>query len=128
MFNTPFNDKRLKNKQEILALRFPAAPDQQLAIDTNYLSKHTVYENRIGQQKFVVLTDKTGANRVYDPKAHKFSKYDGESTVTDKSGQHWTVHESWLEAKNGDRLERLPYYRAFWFGWRAAFPETKLIK
>ncbi len=128
MFNTPFNDARLKNKQEILALRFPAAPDQQLAIDTDYLNKHTVYESRIGQQKFVVLTDKTGANRVYDPKGTKFKKYDGESTVTDKSGQTWAVNESWLEASNGDRLERLPYYRAFWFGWRAAFPETKLIK
>jgi len=128
MFNTPFNDKRLKNKQEILALRFPAAPEQQLAIDTKYLNEHTVYEDKIGQQKFVVLTDKSGANRVYDPKGVKFKTYDGESTVTDKSGQPWTVNESWLEAKNGDRLERLPYYRAFWFGWRAAFPETKLIK
>lgn len=128
MFNTPFNDNRLKNKQEILALRFPAAPDQQLAIDTDYLSKHTVYENQIGQQKFVVLTDKTGANRVYDPKGIKFSKYDGDSIVTDKTGNSWTVNESWLEDENGNRLERLPYYRAFWFGWRAAFPETKLIK
>jgi hypothetical protein len=128
MFSTPFNDKRLKNKQEVLALRFPAAPEQQMAIDTKYLNKHTVYENRIGQQKFVVLTDKTGANRVYDPKDIKFKKYDGDSTVVDNSGQPWTVNESWLEAKNGDRLERLPYRRAFWFGWHAAFPETKLVK
>jgi len=128
MFNTPFNDKRLKNKQEILALRFPAAPNQQLAIDTQYLNKHTVYENQIGQQKFVVLTDSTGANRVYDPKNIKFKEFDGASTAIDNSGQSWTVNESWLEASNGDRLERLPYHRAFWFGWRAAFPETKLIK
>jgi len=128
MFNTPFNDKRLKNKQEVLALRFPAAPEQQMAIDTKYLNKHTVYANRIGQQKFVVLTDKTGANRVYDPQGIKFKQYDGDSVVIDTSDQPWTVHESWLEAKNGDRLERLPYRRAFWFGWHAAFPETKLIK
>jgi len=128
MFNTPFNDTRLKNKQEILALRFPAAPGQQLAIDTKYLSDNPLYENRIGQQKFIVLTDKTGANRVYDPKGIKFDSYDGDSTVTDNSGKSWSVSESGLETKSGDRLERLPYYRAFWFGWRAAFPETKLIK
>ena len=128
MFNTPFNDQRLKNKQEILALRFPASPGQQLAIDTAYLLEHPVYENSIGQQKFVVLTDRTGANRVYDPKGTSFAKYDRDATVVDASGQPWTVNEGWLEARNGDRLERLPYHRAFWFGWRAAFPETKLIK
>ena len=26
------------------------------------------------------------------------------------------------------RLERVPAYRAFWFGWVAQFPDTKLIK
>lgn len=128
MFNTPFNDKRLKNKQEILALRFPAAPNQQLAIDTQFLQKNPVYQNQIGQQKFTVLTDKTGANRVYATKDIQLKTYDGGSTVTDNSGREWTLNESWLENTQGDRLERLPYHRAFWFGWRAAFPDTKLIK
>jgi len=59
MFNTPFNDTRLKNKQEVLALRFPAAPEQQLAIDTDYLMNNPIYQNKIGAQKFLVLTDHT---------------------------------------------------------------------
>ena len=128
MFNTPFNDDRLKNKQEILALRFPAAPNQQLAIDTQFLSDNVVYQNKVGQQKFLVLTDKTGANRVYDPENVNIKDYDGEFVATDQSGTKWTLNESWLENEKGERLKRLPYYRAFWFGWRAAFPETKLIK
>ena len=32
MFSTPFDDKRLANKQEILALRFAAAPNEQLEV------------------------------------------------------------------------------------------------
>ena len=128
MFNTPFNDERLDNKREILALRFPAAPSQQLAIDTEFLKSNTVYKNTIGSQKFVVLTDKTGANRVYDPKGVDFVKYDGDQTVTDNNGTQWALSESDLTSEKNQQLSRLPYHRAFWFGWRAAYPETKLIK
>lgn len=129
MFRTPFEDNRLKNKQEILALRFPASPKQQLAIDTDFLNKNPLYKNRIGAQKFIVLTDKSGANRVFDPQNIQFTAYDGDTLLTDSNGQKWTLNESNLIADNGQsKLDRLPYHRAFWFGWRAAFPETKLIK
>lgn len=128
MFNTPFNDTRLKNKREVLALRFAAAPDEQLAIDTEYLNDNQVYNGKIGQQKFVVLTDNSGANRVFDPQDVVISKYDGQDTATDSNGKKWTVSERQLTSKSGDALSRLPYHRAFWFGWRAAFPETRLIK
>ena len=128
MFNTPFNDDRLANKREILALRFPAAPDQQLAIDTEYLNKNPLYKGKIGTQLFVVLTDKSGANRVYDPGKVNFTGYNQTGTVTDEQGNQWTVTESWLQGPNEKQLKRLPYHRAFWFGWRAAFPETQLIK
>jgi len=128
MFQTPFRDDRLANKREILALRFPAAPSQQLAIDTEFLNKNPLYTNSIGQQKFVVLTDQSGANRVYDPKDIQLAKYDGNQIAIDEKGVTWQVKESWLESPTGERLPRLPYHRAFWFGWRAAFPETQLIK
>lgn len=128
MFNTPFNDDRLDNKREVLALRFPAAPNQQLAIDTQFLTKKTVYHNKIGQQNFVVLTDKTGANRVYETKGVTFTKFDQDQTVVDSDGQQWQLSESSLSNNNGRELARLPYHRAFWFGWRAAFPETILIQ
>ena len=128
MFNTPFNDKRLANKQEILALRFQGAPNEQLAIDTDYLNENPVYSNNIGRQKFVVFTDLTGANRVYDPKDIEFKSYDQKQTATDKNGKTWRVEEEKLIGPKGKELQRLPYHRAFWFGWHAAFPDTKLIK
>lgn len=128
MFNTPFKDERLANKQEVLALRFPAAPDQQLAIDTNFLNQNPLYRDKIGLQSFVVLTDKSGANRVFDPGDLELVSYDQVDTVLDAQGERWQVTESWLLGPNEQRLKRLPYRRAFWFGWHAAFPETRLVQ
>ncbi|MEO0437282.1 MAG: DUF3179 domain-containing protein [Pseudomonadota bacterium] len=128
MFNTPFTDQRLSNKREVLALRFAGAPKQQLAIDTEFLRSNPIYRGRIGQQEFVVLTDSTGANRVYDPQSVNFVRYDGRDKVTDSKGGYWSVHEESLVSDEGQSLKRLPYHRAFWFGWKAAFPQTELVK
>ena len=128
MFNTPFNDTSLKNKQEVLALRFPGAPNQQLAIDTDFLSRTPIYADRIGVQNLVVITDKSGANRVYDPKTVTFTAYDGDSLLTDSTGQTWTLTEAALTSNTGQVITRLPYHRAFWFGWKATFPDTRLVK
>ena len=129
MFNTPFTDTRLKNKQEVLALRFFASPKEQLAIDTDFLNKNPLYKNDIGRQKILVLTDSSGANRVYDPKEVDFVSYDQDSTLVDSTGEQWHLEEEMLVAKKSQRtLTSLPYRRAFWFGWHAVFPETKLIK
>ena len=129
MFNTPFTDTRLKNKQEVLALRFFASPKEQLAIDTDFLNKNPLYKNNIGRQKILVLTDSSGANRVYDPKEVDFVSYDQDSTLVDSTGEQWHLEEEMLVAKKSQRtLTSLPYRRAFWFGWHAVFPETKLIK
>lgn len=128
MFNTPFNDDRLQNKQEVLALVFPASPREQLAIDTTYLTTHFVYEGTIGQQKFIVLTDASGANRVYDPQDITFVSYDQDRTLTDSEGNEWVLEEEHLRASvSGQQLKSLPYRRAFWFGWHAAYPQTRLI-
>jgi len=129
MFNTPFQDDRLKNKQEVLALTFPASPNEQLAIDTDFLNKNILYKDKVGRQKLIVLTDKTGANRVYDPKDVNLISYDGDSTVIDDVGNKWTLNEGELKAVDQQNaLTRLPHRRAFWFGWHAAFPDTRLVK
>jgi hypothetical protein len=127
MFNTPFVDSRLANKQEILALRFKGQGGKSLAVDTNYLKANPVYSGNVGTQKFVVLTDETGANRVYDPGDIKFTQLKDQS-VTDSMGQSWAITESRLTAPDGRQLKRLPYHRAFWFGWQAAYPNTELVK
>ena len=128
MFNTPFDDERLDNKQEVLALRFPASPKEQLAIDTQFLNENPLYINRVGQQKLLVLTDRSGANRVYDPEEIEFVSYDRDSILVDKAGNEWILSEGQLTSKTSKKtLKALPYHRAFWFGWYAAYPDTRLV-
>ncbi len=126
MFNTPFQDSRLANKQEVLALRFKGQPGS-IAIDTDYLNNNPVYAGTLGTQRFVILTDETGANRVYDPGTVEIVTSDGR-VAADKNGGTWKISEARLTAEDGRELKRLPYHRAFWFGWQAAYPNTTLVK
>lgn len=128
MFNTPYADQRLRNKQEVLALRFKNAPQDPVAISADFLKKNPVYSGTVGNQKYVVLTDETGANRVYDPQDVSFESFNGNQSARDSQGRIWQVSESKLTGPDGTELKRLPYHRAFWFGWHATYPNSKLIK
>ena len=128
MFNTPFNDNRLDNKQEVLALRLPGNPKGQVAIDTDFLNNNPIYYDVMNEQAFVVLTDTSAANRAYERGGVTFESYDQNVTLVDDQGATWTQAETELVADNGDVLKAIPYHRAFWFGWQAAFPDTRLVK
>lgn len=126
MFIVPETDARLKNKDEVLALRSDNS-DEQLAISASFLKDNPVYQDEIGGQLFVVLTDSSGGNRVYERGAYDFVFFDGESTVKDSSGATWQLFENRLVHEDGTVLKRMPYHRAFWFGWYAQFPDTRLV-
>ena len=123
MFPVQAQDKRLANKTSVLALRF--ANDERLAITADFLSKNPVFHSQLADQKFVVITDASGASRVYEEGGVRFEKIRG-ITVVDSSGQEWTMTESALE-QGDQKLLRLPAHRAFWFAWYSAFPATKLV-
>ena len=126
MFHVPKLDRRLKNKDEVLTMT--AAGKDPLAISARFLAKKTLYHTELGGQPIVVVTDPSGANRVYETRGTEFAKWDGESTLVDKAGNEWRLDESALTSANGEGLQRLPAQRAFWFGWYAVYPETRLIK
>lgn len=128
MFNVPKLDLRLRNKQEIFAIVLSDHPDEPLAISADFLSANPVYHDRIGGTRFVVLTDNSSANRLYEAGDVEFETWDGDKAVIDRGGRQWTVTEEALESSEGGKLHRLPAYRAFWFGWYAAYPHTRLIK
>src|SRR5712692_1891362 len=127
MFGVPKLDSRLPNKAEVLALRFPGT-DEQLAIAADFLRANRVYHDRIGRQAFVVLTDASGANRVYDSGSVRFESWEGESLAREHSGRKWKVAEDRLTGPGGETLRRLAAHRAFWFGWYAAYPNTRLVR
>lgn len=128
MFTVPELDRRLKNKDEVLALRFDEHPEQPLAISAKFLLRHDLYHDQIGGIRFVVLTDRSGANRVYQAPAVELERWDRDRTAVDAGGAVWTVHEDRLESAAGEIRERLPAHRAFWFGWYAAYPHTRLVR
>ena len=125
MFAVPTLDRRLPNKAEILAIRYDGEP---VAIAVDLLRRKPVYQDRAGATDFVVFTDPSGANRVYDATGVSFSSWDGRGRAVSQDGREWTLTESALTAADGTRKERLPAHRAFWFGWYSQFPQTRLIK
>ncbi|MDQ2694560.1 MAG: DUF3179 domain-containing protein [Pseudomonadota bacterium] len=127
MFTVPRLDRRLKNKDEVLGLIFSQHPDQPLAIAADYLKDHPIHHDKVGDLEFVVLTDRSGANRVYETRGLTFTAWDGDRTATDAKGGVWTLGESQLTAADGRVLYRLPAQRAFWFGWFSAYGHTRLV-
>ena len=128
MFAVPKADPRLPNKAEILALRLPEAPGQSLAIAADFLSSRPAWQTRLGPINLLVLTDASGANRVYEAGDQTFTGWDKKATATDSKGGAWRVEEDKLTGPNGEAFKRLAAHRAFWFGWHAAFPDTQLVK
>lgn len=128
MFTIPKIDKSLKNKDEILSIRLPKVTDENIAISSKYLKKHPQYTSEIAGITYTVFTDKTGAHRAFFTEGVTFKKYDGHSTVYDDQGEKWTIEEEKMINTKGKTLERFQTHNAFWFGYKAAFPETKLIR
>ena len=128
MFTVPETDKRLKNKDEVLTFIPRTGQKESLAISARFLNKEWVYQDELNGVDFVVLTDKSGANRAYVTQGIKFKKWDRDWSATDASGTTWTVTEDKLTSDDGRELLRFPAQRAFWFGWRAAYPDTRLVK
>lgn len=127
MFDVPAVDTRLNNKDEVFVVRRPNS-QPPLAISLKLLRATPVFHQSLGSFRFVVLTDQTGANRAYEAGDTTFVDLHNE-TVRDSSGKTWKVGEEALVADDGQvRRSRLPAHRAFWFGWYAANPETRLIK
>lgn len=130
MFEVPESDSRLLNKDEVLALRFDddGGREKVLAISARFLSEHPVYHDRIADRAFVVLTDASGANRVYETNGVRFRTWNGDDAVVDEDGATWTLSEDAISRPGIEPLSRLPAHRAFWFGWFAAYPHTRLVK
>lgn len=127
MFSVPRNDNRLANKDEVLALRFLQAPDEALAISVRTLAARRVLHEQVGPVRLVVLTDDSGANRVYEAGDSPLVRWDGRDQALAADGTPWRVAEDALHGPDGQTRKRLPAHRAFWFGWVAAFPHTRLI-
>jgi hypothetical protein len=128
MFNVPELDDRLANKAEVLTLVLEGSGSGPLAIAFDYLEANPLHHDRLEELEIVVLTDRSGANRVYRTDGLRFVDWDRDSVLVDSAGVRWELSESRLLAADGRELPRLPAQRAFWFGWHAAYPQTRLVR
>lgn len=128
MFPVPTRDERLAQKDEVLAIPFGDSQRRPLAIALDYLADRPIYQEGSGEDRFVIFTDSSGASRVYESSNLNFSDWDQDATVTDESGARWRLTEAALVAQDGRRKLRIPAHRAYWFGWHAAFPDTRLVQ
>ena len=112
-------------------MRLPDGADGRtpIAIDVRFLRAHPVYSFSVGPLRYVVIMSASGANRVYRLDRAVPEQPEGPN-VLDVDGRRWRVTEDALIPESAEVTPalRVPAQRAFWFGWFAQFPNTKLIK
>ena len=133
MFEVPETDFRLRNKDEVLVMLVsPTSSDgrEPLALSTDFLKRNCIYPFEAGGRRFVVITSEEGANRVFETGEVRFKRERRSNRIDDESRRRWTVTEDALVAGGDTEIElpRVTANRAFWFGWYAQFPDTRLIK
>jgi Protein of unknown function (DUF3179) len=132
-FQVPDDDRRLKNKAEVLTfkVRAPDGVAVPVAIAQSRLARQPVYPFEAAGRRFLIVTSRRGANRVYalgsSDVAFQTATAPGD-VVRDGNGREWRVTEDALVGPDGTTLPRTSAQRAFWFGWRAQYPETLLVQ
>ncbi|MGE3843284.1 MAG: DUF3179 domain-containing protein [Vicinamibacterales bacterium] len=132
MFQVSRTDRRLALKDEVLVMRLPGGPSGLLpvAIDIRLLRKHPVYAFSAGARHYVVVSDRSGANRVFSV-GDRWPEQTDTARIVDTQGRRWRLTEDALVpdgASPGEVAPRVSAQRAFWFGWFAQFPDTLLLE
>ena len=130
MYQVPKTDERLKNKASVLTLRFEDVDlrkTKPIAFESKFLEENPVHHHQYAGIDLVIVTDSSGAHRVYNAGDNKFASVKDDKTVVDESGVEWKVTTDELVGPDGKKLARLPSHNVFWFGWYSQFPDTDLI-
>jgi hypothetical protein len=134
MFAVPNADPRLRNKDEVLALLVVptgGGDPQPVAVAASFLDRHPLHALTVADRSLVVLTSAGGANRVYDASSapSPLVRLRRDGTVEAADGRIYRPTEDALvPVLAAAPLPRLPARRAFWFGWAAQYPNTRLTK
>ncbi len=96
------------------------------------LQRERVVNDTLGGRDVVVIASSVSQGaRVYLREGASFAFAGDDPTpgglptsLSDGEGTTWTVTEDYLEAADGQRLERVPSHMSFWFGWFAFNTDT----
>jgi len=125
MFPVQSQSGLLPNKAEVLVLPWAYRP--RTSISQSLLIKKPIYQTSISGRPILVVTDSSGANRVYET-TETFASLENDKELIDGKGRRWSMNEDHIQCITSKEIYlRLPAHRAFWFGWHAAYPNGRLI-
>ena len=126
MFPVPFYDRSIQPKEWVYGITVGGVPK---AYPLRAFPGNHVINDSLGGKRIVILSEGDDLSvRAYERGAVIFETREG-SAALDSQGRTWEVKEEYLEqAGTGSRLSRLPGHLAYWFGWYAFFPETKIYR
>ncbi len=127
MFPVPNLDKRLPNKARVFIPRPENYAANPLAVSVKYLTRKRLYQDRIGDQNILIITESSGASRAYAINDEQFKSYK-RGRLLDSNGVEWTVSEKDLAGPDGQQLLRIPAHEAFWFAWINVFPDSRIVR
>ncbi len=79
------------------------------------------FRNEVAQRGLI------GETRAYERGNHSFSRGKSKDELIDERRMVWRVTEDFLISTEGAKLPRLGGHLAYWFGWFAFFPQTKVF-
>lgn len=132
MFPVWLRSSLLDTKAVVLGLRVEG---QAKAYPLDKLVESVVVNDELAGTAVVIVTDaESGAARAYERGDRIFEAQPDEGGGTgpgfllDQGNSSWEVtEEALLNVENPSlHLERLPSHMAFWFGWYASFPLTRV--
>ena len=142
MFPVWQRSDQLETKDRIYALRVDGTPK---AYPLNDLVTEGVVNDQVGETNVVLVAnrgsvsvqgadlragevhyDSGGEVRVYDRDQEVFSPSDDPDVVVDSQGREWKVTEEALLGPEGQLAPRINGHLAYWFGWFAFFPNTRV--
>lgn len=142
MFPVWQRGEALADKERIFALRLDGEP---VAYPLSILVDEQVVNDTIGETNVVLVArrgrvtvsgrsriagevtyDAGGEVRAYDRGQESFRPGSSSEELLDSGGRRWTISENALIGPNGEKAERLGGHLAYWFGWYAFFPNTRV--
>ena len=125
MFPVPLIDPALPAKERIFALRLGSAVRAYPVFELERLG---VVADRLGAVEVVLIAPGEGEEvRAYRGAAPGLAFDEQRKQLRDREGRLFQVTDAELIAEGGGvSLPRLPGHLAYWFGWKAQYPEAEL--
>jgi hypothetical protein len=125
MFPVAWRDKRLKAKDWVYGLIIGDTPK---AYPLKALKKSPVVNDSLaGENVVLIAAAELLTVRAYERRNVVFVKQSTPEVLLDANGDTWHITEEALVNQiNNTRLLRLPGHLAYWFGWYAFFPQTRV--